>query len=817
MQIQFYPYDFDYKVKDGKVYFYLYSKLENGDKVCVVHQYQPYFFAQVNDVDTEIVAGRLKKLKLGAKEELAEVVFWETVEKELLGKKERFWKIYANYPKAVPLLSKEIESWGIKCYEKDILFVHRYLRDNNITPLTLVQAEGSFSENAELRVPVFQAENVRDAGKESLQKYKILAIDIETYAQSKEINPGKNPVLMVAFYGVDESGSTFKKVITWRQFSHQLDYLEMVSDEVELLRRCRKIIVDYLPDIITGYYSDGFDFPYLKTRAEKQGLKLDIGVDRSELLVSSRGGNTEARIRGMLHLDMLKFVRNIIGLSLKTDSYSLDAVSAELLGSKKHVVNLNDLAHIWDIQPEKLPDFCAYNLHDAHLAFQLCKKLLPDVVEFTKLIGLPASDLIRMRFSRLVESYILKRAMEFNVLAPNRPGSVEIEQRTEETYQGGYVYEPQPGLYKDLVVFDFRSLYPTIIMAHGIGPEGLHCPCCLQNKVPGNEEYWFCSKEKKFIPSVLEQLILRRADLKRLIKEAKKKNEDTKLLDTRSFALKTLANSFYGYLGFYGARWYCLECARSTTAYARNYIKSTIRKAEEKGFQVIYADTDSCFLLLGDKYLEQAKEFMNEINFDLPGHMELEFEGYYPRGIFVALKGKEAGAKKKYALRDEKGNVKITGFETVRRNWSVLAKDVQERVLTLVLDGRKEEALDYVKNVIKELKEGKLPLEKLILKTQITRELSSYSSVGPHVYVAKELEKKGEKIFPGMVIEYVIADGTGLVRERAMLPEEVRKYDAGYYLYSQLLPAVIGIFDVVGITEDDILGRGKQTGLGKFF
>src|SRR3989344_4200621 len=816
MQIRFYPYDFEYQVKDGHVYVYLYSKLDNGAKICVLHEHQPFFFAKIHPIDLETIKKRLDQLVIKSEREEAKVVSVEEVEKELLGKKEKFLKIYVNYPKAVPLISKELESWGINCYEKDILFVHRYLRDLGITPMTLVQAEGEFSDKNELRVHTFIASRVDQLSKEPLHTWKILALDIETYAKKKEINPEKNPILMIAFYGIDENGKDFQKVITWKNFDSNLKYLEIVSDEVELLKRFRKILLDYRPDILTGYYSDGFDFPYLKTRADKHNLKLDLGLDHSELFISSRG-KTEANITGCLHLDMFKFIRYIIGGNLKTDSYSLDSVSEELLGHRKHKVNINELAQTWDSQPEKLVDFCEYNLHDAHLALKLCQKLLSDIIEFTKLVSLPAGDMIRMRFSRLVESYILSRAMEFNVLAPNRPADAEIEQRMEESIQGAFVYEPTPGLYQDVVVFYFRSLYPTIISAHNIGPESLHCSCCQKNTVPEREEYWFCEREKKFIPTVLEQLILRRVDLKRLIKEAKAKNEDTKMLEARSYALKLLANSFYGYLGFYGARWYCLECAASTTAYARNYIKNTIKKAEEKGFQVIYADTDSCFLLLGDQHLDQAKEFMNEINFDLPGHMELEFEGYFPRGIFVALKGKEAGAKKKYALIDEKGKMKITGFETVRRNWSILAKEIQEKVLRLIMEDKKSQALEYVQAMIKELKAGQVDISKLVLRTQITRELSQYSSVGPHVYAARKRQAQGEKIYPGMVIDYFIAKGSGLVRERAALPEEARPYDPDYYLYHQLLPSVIGIFDVVGITEDEILGRSKQMGLGKFF
>ncbi len=848
MYIRFYPLDFEYKLQEGKVYVCLYSRLESGEKVLVLHPHQPYFYARLKNIEPELFSRRLQNLEFPGSNP-PKIAGWEIVERELLGKKEKFYKLHANYPKAVPLLSRELESWGVECFERDILFVHRYLRDTGILPMTLVGAEGEFIENpsessfaasAAGGLPIFLTGSVRQESNEAISRLRVLALDIETYSVRKEIDPHKNPVLMAGFYGVDEEGKEFRKVITWRQFSHRLEYLEQVPDEIQLLQRVREVINSYKPDILTGYFSDGFDLPYLQARMEKHKVPFDIGAEHSEPLISKfRTG--ECKIRGMIHVDVLQFIRNIFGKDLKTGSFTLDAVAGELLGHQKHKVNLDELATTWDRQPEQLADYCAYNLHDAHLTCRLCIKLLPDMIEFTKLIGVPLFDVIRMRFSRLVESYILRRAREFGVIAPNKPSSHEIEQRMERSIQGAFVLQPTPGLYKDIVVFDFRSLYPTIITAHNLGPEGFRCACCRETPhVPEHSEYWFCSREKKFLPSVLEQLILRRADLKRLIKEelarqddhgrdnrGEKNNSglkpeekhDTRILEARSYALKILANSYYGYLGFYGARWYCLECAAATTAYARNYIQHTIAQAQEKGFKVIYSDTDSLFLLLENKIPEKAMEFMNEINFDLPGHMELEFEGFYPRGIFVAVKHSEKGAKKKYALADLKGNLKIVGFESVRRNWSPIAKEVQERVLRMALADCQEEAMQYVKQVVWELKGGKVPLAQLLIRTQITRELQRYASEAPHVSVARKLLARGESVAPGTTVEYIIAKGQGLVRERARLPEEVNEggYDADYYISHQLIPAVTGIFAVLGYKEDEVFKESSQVGLGKFF
>ena len=78
---------------------------------------------------------------------------------------------------------------------------------------------------------------------------------------------------------------------------------------------------------------------------------------------------------------------------------------------------------------------------------------------------------------------------------------------------------------------------------------------------------------------MIEDLITRRMRIKEIIKEGG--DERFAILDARQNSLKLLANSFYGYLGFFGARWYSIQCAQATTAYGRFYIKQVIAKAEK--------------------------------------------------------------------------------------------------------------------------------------------------------------------------------------------------------------------------------------------
>tara|TARA_Y100000310_G_C20431945_1_gene691910 strand:- start:163 stop:843 length:681 start_codon:yes stop_codon:yes gene_type:complete len=225
-------------------------------------------------------------------------------------------------------------------------------------------------------------------------------------------------------------------------------------------------------------------------------------------------------------------------------------------------------------------------------------------------------------------------------------------------------------------------------------------------------------------------------------------------------------------------------------------------------------------ITLGNKTKEDGKKFAKEVNKDLPGLMELEFEGYYPSGIFVSAKAGAFGAKKKYALMDEEGKMKVVGFEAVRRNWSAIAKEVQENVLKMVMTEHKaENALAFVRKVVGELRGKKISIEKVTMRTQLQKDLEEYTAKGPHVAVAERMRQMGRSVGAGTVIKYVVTQGSDIIRNRSKLPEEVKQedYDADYYINHQVIPAVERIFEVLGVSKDEIGERKDQSKLGKFF
>ncbi|MBD3304234.1 hypothetical protein GF343_03745, partial [Candidatus Woesearchaeota archaeon] len=720
-------------------------------------------------------------------------------------------KVFTNVPMAVPNLKDVIYDWDSvqSVHEYDVRFVRRYLIDKGFTPLTLLSAEGD-AVPEKLKVPAIKADKIEQVSNDTIKNPRILAFDIETSGvHGQKIQPEKTPIIMIAMYG-----ENFKKVITWKKFKSG-DYVEVVPSEADLLQRFAELVDEYKPNFLAGYFSDGFDFPFIKTRAKKYKLNLELGLDYSEVRIS-RGAPKTAQLTGIVHFDVFKFVQRAVRKTLQTDTYKLDAVAEEVLGEKKVDVDLSKLAHAWNENSEELGEFARYNLHDARLTYKLCIKLLPNFFELVKIVGLPPYSINRMSFSQFVEWYIMKQVKHLKEIAPNRPSYNTQMARQQRRLKGAFVFQPTPGLYKDIIVFDYRSLYPTIIASHNISPGTHGCECCEgKNKAPIDMmNVWFCTKKKGFASSIIEDLISRRSRIKEILKE----KQDT-LLNARSWALKDLANSFWGYLGFSAARWYCVECAESILGWARYYIKNVIDKAEESGFKVLYSDTDSVFISLGEKDKKDALKFVENINRDLPGMMELEYQGFYPGGIWVSTKSSESGAKKKYALLDENNKVKIAGFETVRRNWSFIAKDVQKEVLGLVLrEQDASKALSYVRKVVDDLKNSRIPVEKVAIHTQLSKDIDDYDNIGPHVAAAQRMKSKGLAVGPGILIEYVVTKGAGRIRDKVKLPDEIRPedYDADYYIDHQIIPGVEKIFSVLGIKKEEILKKSSQSTLGSF-
>jgi DNA polymerase I len=393
-------------------------------------------------------------------------------------------------------------------------------------------------------------------------------------------------------------------------------------------------------------------------------------------------------------------------------------------------------------------------------------------------------------------------------LIPNKPDEEEIARRLSNPVEGAYVKTPEAGIYKNIAVLDFRGLYPSIIVAHNIDPSTICDDCGEYYESPVGIK--FRKEPMGIAPKLLKFLIEERTE----VKKAYKKDPDNKALGARNMALKILANSFYGYLGYARSRWYSRECAGSVTAYGRQYIILVISEAEKSGFKSLYTDTDSVFLLMEGKTKEDVLEFLKKINSMLPKGMELELEDFYVSGVFVGKRSGEQGAKKKYALLAENGRIKIRGFELVRRDWADIARETQKRVLESILkEGSKENAVGIVKEVIERLRKGEVPIKELVIHTQLRKSIRSYDVTSPELAAAKKAIERGDKKLSeieGTTIGYVITKHGNTISEKAELEDFAKDYDAEYYIEHQVIPATLKILKELGYNEDELKGKGTQ-------
>lgn len=793
--------DADYVIEDDEVEVRCYSKNAKGENILLRDEsFKPYLYVVPEPNKTEEVKEEIENSDFSKDDEDLKILDVEKKVRKDVKEEIEVLKVSTTVPPNIPKLKDEF--WdlpGVKeCREFDIPFYKRYLIDSRVRPGSWIEVEGEkkSSEKFEGEIEVQKIEILEedDTGLD----YNWLAFDLEVY---------EDEIIMLSVYSND-----FEKVYCTENIDK--DFVEKVESERDILTKFVKLVEERDIDVLTGYNTDEFDFQVLRERAETHGVTLKLGRNGERMKFNRRGRFSGARLKGRMHLDLYPFISHVIAPGLDSETLDLDSVAEELLGENKDEMSWEEMKQSWQ-QKENLEKFADYALKDSKLAFKLAEELVPQMLELSRITGIIPFDACRLTYGQLTENFLIREAFKRNMLCQNRPSrSKRSDRRRQGAYSGGFVYTPEAGLYENIAVFDFKSLYPTVMVAHNISPDTLNLEKCKDRFQLEEFNYNFCQDSQGFFPELVEQLVEDRSKIKKEMAEVKESSQEYSSLDSRQKAEKILANSFYGYLGYEGARWYSRESAEATTFLGRKYIKETVEKAEKNGYEVVYGDTDSV-LLKKENIRENMDEFLDEVNSELPEFMELEFEGFFQTGFFTSTDSGK-GAKKKYALMDEDGNMKITGFEQVRRDWSPVAKRTQKEVLRKVLDQDIEGAYKVARKTIDDLKNDEVPVEDLKIYTTLTKKPENYDSTAPHVEAAKKAIECGENISAGQTISYVVTRGSGTISDRAEILKYAESYDSDYYVENQVVPAAIRVLKVFGYTADQLKGKGKQSGLGRF-
>lgn len=688
-------------------------------------------------------------------------------------------------------LKRAIQHSPIELFEADIKLADRYLMERFI--YGALRYQGQVKGNDIVDVKVMPSD--------FRPKLKTLSLDIECdeHGQLYSIGLAGNDCHEVIL--IDPNAQTIQP--------NSLPFtLTVVDSEKALLLALIQTINYADPDVILGWNIRQFDMVVLDKAAKRLGVALTLGRQNTRLAIREwEAGRVMVDLPGRAVVDGIESLKS---MTYHFESFSLNHVANELLNKGKLIEESDRLGAIKALYQNDKLALAKYNYQDC--------ELVNDIATHTKFIDflILRSTLTGLQLSRpggSVAAFLnvyLPKVHRGGYISPNRPNDGGLAS------PGGYVMNSKPGLYKHVLVLDFKSLYPSIIRTFKIDPmglaEGLKTP---ENAIPGYKGAVF-SRKQHYLPDIITSLWAQRDEAK--------KHKDAPL----SQAIKILMNSFYGVLGSGGCPFYDTRLASSITMRGHFIMQTTAQWIEELGHEVIYGDTDSTFVHLStvsdnaaaNAIGKQLETIINQkwgayiaTEFGIENQLEIEFETHFSTFFMPTIRGAETGSKKRYAGIKQQGNEEqliFKGLETVRSDWTTLAKDFQQ---TLYLKVFKNEPVDaYIRNTLESLKAGQLD-DKLIYAKRLRKPLAHYvKNVPPHVKAARIADEQNS--LRGKPLQYTNSGAVKyVVSTQGARPIEYIDHpiDYDHYIEKQLQPIADSILPLIGLNFSTI--QDKQIGL----
>ncbi len=775
--------DRTYRVIDGQAFVYCFGRLANGESYLTINHYKPYFYIRARDE----AQARTQLTSLDAS-------FAPDAKTTMRG--EPVVKITLSQPRDVATARRVLEDAGIPCYEADIRFTQRFLMDHGIYATMDIQGPHKKGRHVNriyeepLLTPV-----------DYIPQLVTASFDIETSYEGTQlycltITTGKRSATLM---------------VRDPQHPKQLEGVQLYNTEKELLEMFTELLNRWDPDIITGWNCIDFDLAFLKKKYEEHKLPFTLGrTDWPATLRLEKSflKDSQASIPGRVVLDGIHILKSSF---ISLDDYKLETAAQAILGEGKLLTGParhHEIERLYHEDPRAL---AAYNKRDAELVLDILNKR--QLIELTTLRSmLTGMTLDRVRAS--IASFDSVYIRHLNAEGKVAPTTRYTERR--ERITGGYVRDSKPGIYSNIVVLDFKSMYPSVIRTFNIDPAS-HLPDCTRTQTDREvivSPNGACFKNTDgILPRIIQRLWEQR--------DAAKRRKDA----TASFALKTLMNSFFGVLASPNSRFFSLDMGNAITHFARHFIKMAAEKIAAQGYEVIYGDTDSVFVhtkkerpedawRVGEQLQQHINTFYDEYvqqHYFRKNFMELEAEKVYTRFLLPRIRGSDVGAKKRYAGLLWTGNgekLDFTGLEFVRRDWTELAKTFQLGLLDRIFHD--QPVTDWIQRFVEDLKRGKLD-DQLVYRKGVRKELSSYTkTTPPHVKAARLLEERGGTR-DGSVIEYVMT-----MNGPEPLGYETAPIDYHHYIEKQIKPIADSVLSFYDTSFDELIAGSSQTTLASF-
>ena len=750
-----------YIVEEGLAYVELFGRLKSGESFRTLSRFEPYFYIKEKDFQDARRHVDATFSKTGMRD------FSDSV----------LMRVAMTLPAEVKKARDALEEKGIECFEADIPFETRFLIDNKIRGY--VEIDGIYTPGRRVDRTYI---NPRLAPAQGPVDLAMLSIDIET--SERALEDSSQPIYSVALYAKRSE----EVLIVGDDCANATCF----KTEKELLKALKKRIVKIDPDVIIGWNIVDFDLVYLDARYRACGLVFDAGRDDSPLRLLKEHSfirASRAQVRGRMVLDGMHILRDFF---YKFEDYRLDTAGKALLREGKRELAMS-ISELYEKDRETLAD---YNLQDARLVYRIMEseRLVEIAMELSSITGMML-DRVKASIATLDSLYI-RKARKMGIACPS------VARAKKSAVVGGHVEEPKSGLYEYVLLFDFRSLYPSIIATFNIGPltygKG-------NIRAPNGAMF---GTGKSILPEIILELLQKR-------KQAKSEGGYTK-----QFAIKIIMNSIFGVLGNPHCRFHNADMANAVTSFGRHILTETRSHVESMGNEVIYGDTDSIFVVSNAKTrkdaLERGKEIVDGINdfyssfvhntYGRESHLLLEFEKVFDTFFLARQRHEDKGAKKRYAGMVE-GKLKIVGLEYVRRDWTLLAKNFQYTLLTMVFE--EKDYVSFIRDYVKRLKSGELD-GMLVYKKRLRKPIEGYTkTTPPHVKAAKLLTRTEKDT--GALIEYIMTKRGPQPVGMGGTPD----YD--HYLAKQIRPIAESVLAFLPETFDGILAHATQKKITDYY
>lgn len=682
---------------------------------------------------------------------------------------------------------------GVACLEADIKPPDRFLMERFITGGVSIQGESSKRTGfRDLVTPQLQPAQFHP-------QLKAASIDIETDYAAETL-------YSIAVYSESMSKVLMINDIADLIVTEELE-LHFYSSEKALLKAFLETIEELDPDILMGWNVVNFDLRCLQKFADRAAIELRLGRNGEGIKWRQAADSSDrffALLPGRVILDGIDLMRSA---TYQFENFSLEYVSRKLLDRGKLVEDVDARgAEITDLFKNEKLSLARYNLEDCKLVWDIFEKekLIDFAIERSLLTGL---ELDRAGGSVAAMDFLyLPRLHRNGYVAPS------LEQlESSNISPGGYVMNSIPGIHRNVIVLDFKSLYPSIIRTFNIDPLAMIKGLDEDNPIIGFDGGRF-SRTHTILPELITTLWAARD---------RAKLANNKVL---SQAIKIIMNSFYGVLGTLGCRFFDTRLVSSITKRGHEIIIQSKGYIESKGYQVIYGDTDSVFVLLSDISDEEVGKIGNDLakglnewwrekldrEQEITSYLEIEFETHFSKFFMPTVRGSELGSKKRYAGLVGSDKLIFKGLESVRSDWSPLAREFQKALYEKIFHERPFES--YIKAVVQKLLAGEYNLE-LVLRKRLRRKLAAYvKNVPPHVQAAR----KAEVIRSARGLPSLYESGGWIEYIMTVNGPEPKQYlssaiDFDFYIDKQLAPIADSVLVFQSQTMDRILN--KQIGL----